>query len=675
MTPINASAQPVKQFITPSGSLIVYAVAIVLFLFLTIGVLIFLAYTTIAVFYPYPLDYGEAPLLDQAMRLATGQNIYRSNLTTPPYTISNYPPLYVAVLAPFVTVFGPSFFFGRVISTLSAVATAIFLALIIHGRTKDRLAAVITAMIFLTIPYVTHWSSLLRIDLVALALSAAALYILVRWPTEQRATVTAALLLAAAICTRHSYALAAPLAGFIWLSRYDWRQALTLAVLTGGTAGFLFLAFNALSQGGFFFNIVTANVNEFGVERLAWNLGRLREAAPVLLALGGVFLIVGPWWERAWSLLVPYSIGAFLSALTIGKIGSNVNYFLEVTAALSLAAGAFIAWTGRRLWLRAALLLLLTWQSGQLILTTLAEFAVPLASRLKDTAAIEEMAQMVAETGGPVLADEYMGLITLQDQPLYIQPFEVTQLAEAGLWEQRALVENILNQAFPLILIYHHPDFPLHAERWTPQMLVAIERRYSLAKVLADTYIYRPRSTRAQAVDAGSLLCPAAPWQLPTTSQLGITWRENSLDFLGQSPEERIPVYAVAGGRLMRLVSWENTIAILHDDPLQPGKQVWSVYADMADADGDSFIVPDFPPGSSDAPVKTGQLLGYQGTWSGRPFWPGQTHLRFSIVEAEEGQSLAQVMDTNALDPSPYLGIDGRASVKGALEQLRCREP
>jgi hypothetical protein len=125
----------------------------------------------------------------------------------------------------------------------------------------------------------------------------------------------------------------------------------------------------------------------------------------------------------------------------------------------------------------------------------------------------------------------------------------------------------------------------------------------------------------------------------------------------------------------MRLASWENTIAILHDDPLQPGKQVWSVYADMADADGDSFIVPDFPPGSSDAPVKTGQLLGYQGTWSGRPFWPGQTHLRFSIVEAEEGQSLAQVMDTNALDPSPYLGIDGRASVKGALEQLRCREP
>jgi hypothetical protein len=50
-------------------------------------------------------------------------------------------------------------------------------------------------------------------------------------------------------------------------------------------------------------------------------------------------------------------------------------------------------------------------------------------------------------------------------------------------------------------------------------------------------------------------------------------------------------------------------------------------------------------------------------------------HLRFSIVRAEEGQSLAQVMDTNALDLSLYLGIDGRASVKGALEQLRCREP
>jgi hypothetical protein len=46
-----------------------------------------------ALFYPYSLDYGEAPLIDQALRLVAGQSIYRADLSAPPYTISNYPPV------------------------------------------------------------------------------------------------------------------------------------------------------------------------------------------------------------------------------------------------------------------------------------------------------------------------------------------------------------------------------------------------------------------------------------------------------------------------------------------------------------------------------------------------------------------------------------------------------
>ena len=38
---------------------------------------------------PFPLDYGEGPMLDQTLRLAQFENIYRNSFASPPYTVSN----------------------------------------------------------------------------------------------------------------------------------------------------------------------------------------------------------------------------------------------------------------------------------------------------------------------------------------------------------------------------------------------------------------------------------------------------------------------------------------------------------------------------------------------------------------------------------------------------------
>ena len=122
---------------------------IMLLLFLSLAVLIFLIHALMALSHRYPLDYGEAPLIDQAMRLAAGQNIYRPDLSSPPYTISNYPPLYALSLAPFVKLFGPSFLAGRAISLLCTLASGAFLALIVYIHSQDHLAAVVTGLLLL----------------------------------------------------------------------------------------------------------------------------------------------------------------------------------------------------------------------------------------------------------------------------------------------------------------------------------------------------------------------------------------------------------------------------------------------------------------------------------------------------------------------------------------------
>jgi hypothetical protein len=542
-------------------------------------------------------------------------------------------------------------------------------------------------LLFLAIPYVVHWSSLLRIDMLALACSTAGLYLLARWPTARWSTVGSALLLVAAIYTRQSYALAAPLAAFLWLLMHDRRrtlrpwtlrlrseQAFGLAALVGGLAVILFLILNPLTRGGFYFNVVTANVNEFGMERLEWNLRRLRDAAPVLLIIGGAFLFLAPGRVRSWPLLVPYLIGAALSSLTVGKIGSNVNYFLELCAALSLAAGALVAWSGKRPWLRAVLLILLALQTVRLMQTTADEYFKPLGSRLGFREELRKLEKIVTDAQGPILADEYMGLITLQDRPLYVQPFEVTQLANAGLWDQTPLVESIHGKEFPIILIHHFPEYSVYKERWTPEMLSAISRAYVPADFLANTRVYRPFGSRTPAH-----ACPGALWQLPTSAEMGVQWGESGLDFFGQGNENDVPVYAVADGLLTRFSGWDDGVAIQHDDPLHPGEKVWSYYAHMASADGlESYVVEDLPPGSAGVSVKAGQLLGYQGRWSGQRQAMVTTwvHLRFAGVRAaEDGSFSGQVVPGNVLDPSPYLGIALKVGREhSGWQPLRCKE-
>lgn len=668
-----------------AASLAQKSATLILFVLLTVAALLFTWHVLQAVGYRYPLDYGEGPLLDQAARLAAGTNIYRADLTAPPYTISNYPPLYPLALALPTGLFGPSLAAGRAISGLCAVLTALLLGLIVHGLTRDRCAAAVAGLTLLAFPYVLGWSKLARVDLLALALSIGGLYLLVRWPGRWRGTILGGLLLVAAIYARQSYALAAPLAAVGWLWAHDRRHAAGLAALVGGLSLGLFFGLNALTGGGFAYNIITANVNDFVLANLARWWRDLRGAAPVLLLLAGPFLVAGRR-SVAWPLLAPYLIGASLSALTIGKVGSNMNYLLELCAALSLMAGACVAWGRRCPWLRATLLILLALQVGLLMRASWRDPIAGLQWRMaQPRVALAELEQIIAAADGPILADEYMGLLALQAKPLYIQPFEVTQLAKAGLWDQAPLLSNIRARAFPAIFIQHFRGYPVYQERWTPEMLAAIMAHYEPTAFLAETIVYWPRA----AGDAATTACPGGLWRLPTRSEMGLWQADRRLLFMGAGYEGDVPVYAVADGLLLRPAGWYDAVAIQHDDPLRPGQKVWTYYGGMARGQGrGSLVAPRFTPGSTAVPVKQGQLLGYQGQYSaqfGTPFW---VHLHFAVVPAAADGTLPSEAVTAWLGwpPAPaagegeellaaagYLGITEDLSPdRGTWRPLRC---
>ena len=163
--------------------------------------------------------------------------------------------------------------------------------------------------------------------------------------------------------------------------------------------------------------------------------------------------------------------------------------------------------------------------------------------------------------------------------------------------------------------------------------------------------------------------CPGAPFVLPSSGLIGLLWDDlrlpynrrhshSGIDIFGDGELGTVPVYAAYDGYLTRLPGWRSAVIIRHpQDPLNPGRQIWTYYAHMADEAGNSFIVSDFPSGSSEVPVEQGALLGYQGNYNGGSRQVG-LHLHFSVVKDDgAGGFTNETSIQNTLDPSPYLGM------------------
>ena len=92
----------------------------------------------------------------------------------------------------------------------------------------------------------------------------------------------------------------------------------------------------------------------------------------------------------------------------------------------------------------------------------------------------------------PILADEQMGLLVLDGKPIIMQPFEMSQLALAGLWDQQPFLDALARGDYPIVLLYQPYRNPnLRFERWTPEMLRILNNDYRPDFQSAETTVYR----------------------------------------------------------------------------------------------------------------------------------------------------------------------------------------
>lgn len=464
-------------------------------LIVAFGYVVWFWWTTIT--FPYSLDYGEGPLLDQAVRLAHRDGIYGVPGADPPWTISNYPPVFPLLDSLGVLAFGPAYWYGRLISAVAALGSAALAGLLVHTITRDRVAAVVTALLVPVIPFVGYWAGLGRVDLLALLLSLAGLWCVVWRPRSTKALALAVILMAAAGLTRQTYLLTAPLTAVCWLWTFGRRRALGFATAMVIVVGVVGAVLDLVTDGGLWFNLVTANVNEFYLSNLTWYVVDLGQRVPILLLLLVGYVIVAARARPAsLRLVLPYLAGSLVIGFTAGKSGSSLNYLLELSVALALAAGCLVAALHSRARLRSAALLAVLAQAI-LLLVFPHPFYTITAGAAHDVAAALAIAALVETTPGPVLADQDSGLLPLAGKPLQLQPFEFSQLSYAGRWDQSSLLRAIGRQQFDLILVYTTADRAFERERWTPEMLAALQRSYAvdheITRNYGETLIYRPR--------------------------------------------------------------------------------------------------------------------------------------------------------------------------------------
>jgi hypothetical protein len=456
---------------------------------------LFLWNSVFTIRFPFGADYGEAPLMDQVRRIENRETLYKSNINEPPFVVSNYPPLFPYWVAATNSILKiPLFQAGRITSLLFSLVSGYIIGLFTYRLTENKWFGVFSATLFWGQPYVMIWSSLARVDLMALAFSLLGLWILYRYRESGLGLVLACFCLLASAFTRQTYILSGPLAGFVWLWHYNRKRALIFLSSFGGFGLLLFGTINAITHGGFYMNIVVANINTYVLTQ-ALSMGRQIFVIWPIVFISSAIIIILTIYKRFQTPkdnqgqdlrndflfygLVFYSLGALTTAVTIGKVGSNVNYFLELIAVCAIWSGLLLKLIiGQQNKVKVIFLGLLfvqsVWVLGYSYL--LSQLTIgDLRGKLSSDETLYKNIQ-VAVQKGTVLSDDFMDMVVLSGQPIYYQPFEYGELYYAGLWDPSRLVDQINDREFPLIIIGGNT---LHKNCcWAPPMITALEMNY-----------------------------------------------------------------------------------------------------------------------------------------------------------------------------------------------------
>ncbi len=475
--------------------------------------------------FPYEIDYGEGIVWQQMRLIADGHGYGRIDQF--PAIVFHYPPLYHATASALAWLGGwDQLATARAFSvgcTLIAGAVAAAIVARLAGLEARRdagwICGIWAAVIALSFRSVLMWSSVMRVDMLFVALSLAGFYAGMRALTQPRAIYAAAVLFVAAIFTKQT-AIAAPAAVFATLLYLRPKLALrgiaTVLVVSVAALGPVMW----LSDGQFFQHIIMYNVNRIDISNglrsfkvvsgawaycviAAWAiyalLGRYAASPGDALKLSLRQRLIADPGQASFVMVLAYFALATLMLGLVFKSGSSDNYYLEWEFLLGIFAGlalfeAMFAQSAKpqpaaRRWIAGAALGYVAWLSVSMFWNFSYYYTMASGQR----AEMQALVLLVKQAQKPVISDDMVAVLR-GGKTVQWEPAIFAELAHKGIWDERPFVAMIKSGQFAFFVTEACPgDKVLYEPRYNRAVSDAMMAAYPVQRVLGEYHLHFPK--------------------------------------------------------------------------------------------------------------------------------------------------------------------------------------
>lgn len=432
--------------------------------------------------YRYSLNLGEAPLAQSILLLKEGISPYRK-LDKPPYSLMPYGPVYPMAVSMAAQRERP-FAAGRAVTFAATLAAAFLVGRIVSASGAGRIPAVLTGLLFLNLPYIERWGVQVNVDMTAVALDLAAACFFLR-AVENKLCLTnrrfaAGIALSVLAFFTKSSAVIAPGGLVLYLLAHRrFKEAVWFGAAEGGIVLAVTALFNLGTSGSYSFHTayeISRRLFFWAFIPILWT--QALKDTPLLCAAALGYLILCVKKRKPSYPALCLAVSALLT-VSLGKQGSETNYFLFFMAYGSVAAGCLLGMTkGRRgewfYWvmlagIAAQLLAYRAWDIRPVFLAG--------KDRQAQEAFFDRIAQSIKKVPDPILSWD-MSLLLANGRPIYFEPFPMAQMSYSGVWDETVILKEIEAKKFKMAILYFYAPLLKKDRNFTPGFLEAFKANY-----------------------------------------------------------------------------------------------------------------------------------------------------------------------------------------------------
>lgn len=440
---------------------------------------------------PFQIDYEEGNVLNAGLRIVEGQTPYPAPGSFP-YIFNPYGPIGYLVSAVGIKVFGLGLLGPRGLIFAAGLVVVFLIATLIKTFGGRWDAGILLATSYFCLPLVSFWLTVLRVDFLAISLSLLGLCLFANFP---RVWWIAGVLFGLAILTKQT-AVAAPAAVVLELLL---QKKFARCLALGAIISTVVLACLLTWGPNFVFAFFKSHPDPYNLGQ-AFRLGFVAaHGSMLILAITGYAIFFGLKWTPQSRLGWLYILMCCFSSLSGGKLGSNMNHYLEWTAAVCIIGGVALSAL-----LEKAEPLAKPFAIALIALTFV--FAISLQRNFaifeNQKGCPQAYAFIRSFVGQKVVSEEVTSLVLGGKEVLVSNPFVITQLGDSINWQEGSLQDLTEKQYFDVIVLGGTMDnYVKDRGGWPQGMLLAMKSHYRPYKYFQCEHArvaYVPDSKKSQ---------------------------------------------------------------------------------------------------------------------------------------------------------------------------------